>query len=105
MELKNQSDGSLFHTVIYPTPQVCTGRVLGAAATNEMVFCNTKTVSRLLCYRNFQSSENRFTKDRKSSYHSKTNKKNYMRGGIWLFIEKRKSKKLAKSEQIATVQE
>ena len=26
-------------------------------------------------------------------------------GAIWLFIEKRKAKKLAKSEQIATVQE
>lgn len=36
----------LFHAVIYPTPQVCTSRVLGTAATNEMGFRNTKTVSR-----------------------------------------------------------
>ncbi|RHP24865.1 plasmid mobilization relaxosome protein MobC [Clostridium sp. AF34-13] len=78
----NKYQRSLFHTVIYPTPQVCTGRVLGAAATNEMGFRNTKTVFHLLCYRNFQSSENRFTKDRKSSYYSKTNKKNYTRGGM-----------------------
>lgn len=44
----------LFHAVICPTPQVCTSRVLGAAATNEMGFRNTKTVSRLPCYRNFR---------------------------------------------------
>lgn len=44
----------LFHAVIYPTPQVCTSRVLGTAATNEMGFRNTKTVSRLPCYRNFR---------------------------------------------------
>ena len=30
--------------------QGCNSRVLGAAATNEMGFRNTKTVSRLLCY-------------------------------------------------------
>ena len=71
-----------FHAVIYLTPQVCTSRVLGAAATNEMGFCNTKTVSRLLCYRNFQSSGSGYTKDRQSDYHSKTDKKNYTRGGM-----------------------
>ena len=51
----NKYQRSFFHAVIYPTPQVCTGRVLGATATNEMGFRNTKNVSRLLCYRNFQS--------------------------------------------------
>ena len=52
----NKYQRSLFHTVIYPTPQVCTSRVLGEATINEMVFRNTKTVSRLTCYRNFTSS-------------------------------------------------
>lgn len=42
----NKYQRSFFHAVIYPTPQVCTGRVLVAAATNEMGFRNTKTVSR-----------------------------------------------------------
>ena len=49
------------------------------AATNEMGFRNTKTVSRLPCYRNFQSRGIRYNKKRKSDYHSKTNKKNYTR--------------------------
>jgi len=78
----NKYQRSLFHTVINPTPQVCTSRVLGAAATNEMGFRNTKTVSRLPCYRNFQSREIRYNKKRKSDYHSKTDKKNYTRGGM-----------------------
>lgn len=56
-----------FHAVIYLTPQVCTSRVLGAAATNEMGFRNMKTVSRLPCYRNFQSRGIRYHKKRKSN--------------------------------------
>ena len=76
----NKYQRSLFHAVIYPTPQVCTDRVLGAAATNEMGFRNTKNVSRLPCYRNFTSSRSWFTKDWQSDYHSKTDKKNYTRG-------------------------
>ena len=36
----------------------------------------------LLCYRNFQSSGSGYTKDRQSDYHSKTDKKNYTRGGM-----------------------
>ena len=78
----NKYQRSLFHAVIYPTPQVCTDRVLGAAATNEMGFRNTKTVSRLPCYRNFTSSRSWFTKDWQSDYHSKTDKKNYTRRGM-----------------------
>ena len=32
----------LFHAVICPTPQVCTSRVLGAAATTRWVFVTRK---------------------------------------------------------------
>ena len=71
-----------FMQLYNPTPQVCISRVLGAAATNEMGFRNTKTVSRLQSYRKFPSCGIRFTKKRQSDYHSKTDKKNYMRGGM-----------------------
>ena len=38
----NKYQRSLFHTVINPTPQVCTGRVLGAAPLTRWVFVTRK---------------------------------------------------------------
>ena len=48
----NKHQQSFFHAVIYPTPQVCIGRVLVAAAINEMGFRNTKTVKKNYTRRN-----------------------------------------------------
>ena len=82
----NKYQRSLFHTVIYPTPQVYRQGIRGQPPLTRWVFVTRKTYLAyyvtLLCYRNFQSRGIRYNKKRKSDYHSKTNKKNYTRGGM-----------------------